>query len=227
MPLKGRIRPDEKITIVEAYLSGKKSSSEIIRTLGINNTTLGEWVRLYRTRGSEGLIPARKFKKYSAELKLQVITEYLDGKASLRELCEKYDISSDKMVRDWLKVYNGQKGFKNPSSGSGIYMTKGRKTTLEERIEIVSYCIENGKDYGKAIEKYQISYQQIYSWVHKYEESGVDKLTDKRGKRKSFDEMTEVERLRAENRVLQAENRWKDMEIDILKKVQEVERRRG
>ena len=33
-------------------------------------------------------------------------------------------------------------------------MTKGRTTTLEERIEIVSYCIANGKDYGATIEKY-------------------------------------------------------------------------
>ena len=106
-------------------------------------------------------------------------------------------------------------------------MTNGRKTTLEERIEIVGYCIENGKDYGKTIEKYQTSYQQIYSWVKKYEKSGVDKLSDKRGRRKPINEMTEVERLRVELKLLKAENKQKDMEIDILKKVQEVGRRRG
>ena len=44
-------------------------------------------------------------------------------------------------------------------------MTKGRKTTQEERIEIVAFCIEHGKDYGLTIEQYQVSYQQIYSWV--------------------------------------------------------------
>ena len=108
---------------------------------------------------------------------------------------------------------------------SEIYMTKGRKTTLDERIEIVSYCIANGKDYGAAIEKYQVSYQQIYSWVHKYEESGLKMLTDRRGKRRPVDEMTEAEQLRAEVKMLVAENRRKEMEIEILKKVQEVERR--
>ena len=35
-----------------------------------------------------------------------------------------------------------------------IYMTKGRNTTYEERIEIVSYCIEHGDDYTAVIEKY-------------------------------------------------------------------------
>ena len=42
-------------------------------------------------------------------------------------------------------------------------MTKGRKTMLDERIEIVSYCIANGKDYAAAIERYKVSYPQIYS----------------------------------------------------------------
>lgn len=105
-------------------------------------------------------------------------------------------------------------------------MTKGRSTTLDERIEIVSYCIANGKDYGAAIEKYGVSYQQIYSWVHKYESKGLNGLVDKRGKRKPLDEMTEVERLQAENKMLKAENKQKEMEIAVLKKVQEIERRR-
>jgi transposase len=106
-------------------------------------------------------------------------------------------------------------------------MTKGRSTTLDERIEIVSYCIANGKDYGAAIKKYGVSYQQIYSWVSKYEEKGVNGLLDKRGKRKSLDEMTEVERLQTENKMLKAENKQKEMEIAVLKKVQEIERGRG
>ncbi|WP_431308960.1 helix-turn-helix domain-containing protein [Halalkalibacter lacteus] len=31
------------------------------------------------------------------------------------------------------------------------------------------YCIENGKDYQKATETYEVSYQQVYQWVKKYE----------------------------------------------------------
>jgi transposase len=106
-------------------------------------------------------------------------------------------------------------------------MTKGRKTTLDERIEIVGYCIANGKDYGATIEKYGVSYQQIYSWVCKYEKDGVDGLIDKRGKRKKPEDMNELERLRAENRMLKAEDKQKEMEIAVLKKLQEIERRRS
>lgn len=185
------------------------------------------WLTLYKTRGPEGLIPQANNRKYSSELKERVVQEYLNGKSSLMGLCAKYSISSHSMVSAWVKRYNGQKGFENPNSGSGIYMTKGRTTTQEERVEIVSHCIANGKDYGSTIEKYHVSYQQIYSWVKKYEEGGVNRLVDKRGKRKSMDEMTEIERLRAENQILRAENQHKEMVIDILKKVKEVERRRG
>ena len=37
-------------------------------------------------------------------------------------------------------------------------MNKGRKTTQEERAEIVAFCIENNKNYTLTVEKYNISY---------------------------------------------------------------------
>ena len=104
-------------------------------------------------------------------------------------------------------------------------MTKGRNTTLEERIEIVGFCIESGRDYAKAIEKYGISYQQIYSWIKKYEELGPEGLTDRRGKRKDEASMTELEKLQAKNKLLEAEKKDLQMEVELLKKVWELERK--
>lgn len=37
-------------------------------------------------------------------------------------------------------------------------MTKGRKTTFDERVEIVQYCIAHEHNYAKTAEKYQVSY---------------------------------------------------------------------
>lgn len=101
-------------------------------------------------------------------------------------------------------------------------MSKGRKTTLEERTEIVAFCIANGKDYGAAAEKYGVSYQQVYSWVHKYEAKGANGLTDRRGKAKPEDELTEADKLRMENKILQAKIKDQEMEIAILKKLREL-----
>ena len=69
-------------------------------------------------------------------------------------------------------------------------MTKGRKTTQEERAKIVAFCIEHNYDYGLTVETYGVSYNQIYAWVRKYEEGGVDKLKDNRGRTKPMEEYT-------------------------------------
>ena len=167
----------------------------------------------------------RRNKKYSAELKLQAVQDYLNRIGSMKYVCKKHGIKSDKQLQNWIKVYNSHKEFKERRGAeTEIYMTKGRKTTLEERIEIVEYCIEHGKDYPATIEKYGVSYQQIYSWVRKYKEIGVDGLRDGRGRTKPVEEMTDIEKLHAENRLLKAQLRDKEVEMLLLKKLQELER---
>ena len=106
-------------------------------------------------------------------------------------------------------------------------MTKGRKTTFDERVEIVKYCITHGRNYTETSEKYGISYQQARNYTIKYESGGVNALKDRRGKRKAPEEMSELERLRDEVKLLQAEKERAEMEISFLKKLEEIERRRG
>lgn len=85
-------------------------------------------------------------------------------------------------------------------TGGRAIMTKGRKTTFEERVEIVQYCIKHSHNYSETAKKFHISYQQARSYTIRYEENGVDGLQDKRGKRKSPEEMTEVEKLRGRSK---------------------------
>lgn len=165
----------------------------------------------------------RKNKKYSKELKMQAVQDYLSGGGSLREICKKHEIKDKHSLTDWIMWYNGHKEIKERSSAKGeIYMTKGRKTTQEERAEIVAFCIEHGKNYGLTVETYNISYQQIYAWVRKYEEKGVEGLSDRRGKAKPESELTEEDRLRQENKILQAKIKDQEMEIALLKKLREL-----
>ena len=46
-------------------------------------------------------------------------------------------------------------------------------------------------------------------------------------KRKSLDSMSELEKLRAEVKILRAEKERAEMEVAFLKKLEEIERRRG
>ena len=106
-------------------------------------------------------------------------------------------------------------------------MTKGRKTTFEDRIEIVQYCIAHNHNYAETAEKYQVSYQQARSYTVKYEAGGIEALKDNRGKRKNPDDLSELERLRAEVKLLKAQKERAEMEVSFLKKLEEIERRRG
>ena len=106
-------------------------------------------------------------------------------------------------------------------------MTKGRKTSFDERVEIVQYCIANDHNYAETAARYGVSYQQARSYTIKYEAGGVGALRDRRGRSKPSEEMSELERLRAENRILRAEKERAEMEASFLKKLDEIERRRG
>ena len=165
----------------------------------------------------------QKLKKYTVELKLKAVKAYLKGEGSYRDISRKFGISHHDILRDWVLWYNGRRKNRVRSSAKGeIYMTKGRKTTQEERAEIVAFCIEHNKDYGLTVETYNVSYQQIYAWVRKYEEGGVDRLKDNRGRTKPADEMTEVEKLKAEMKILEAKNRQLEIENEFIKKLQEL-----
>ena len=99
-----------------------------------------------------------------------------------------------------------------------------RKTTLEERKEIVEYCISHDRNYKETASLYDVSYSQVYSWVKKYDADGETALSDRRGHHKTDDEVDELERLRRENIRLKRQLEEKDMAVELLKKVKEFER---
>lgn len=168
----------------------------------------------------------RKNNSYNTELKDQAVQDYLSGAGSYETLKKKYELQSATSLKNWVKWYNGHKELKERrTAGTETYMTRGRKTTEKERAEIVAFCIGHGKDYSLTIQTYGVSYQQIYAWVRKYEEKGIAGLVDGRGRRKPESEMSEVEKLRAQNKLLQAQIKDKEMEIDLLKKLKELEGR--
>jgi transposase-like protein len=77
MPQKGRLPVEEKIRIVREYLLGTLGASEFRQKYRIRKQTLYEWVRLYQTRGEDGVIPATKNRHYSPETKRQAVVDYL------------------------------------------------------------------------------------------------------------------------------------------------------
>ncbi len=196
------------------------------------NITLGtvkRWNATFKTQGESAFdYHNSNLCRYTADFKQKVVDDYLSGGGSFQSIAVKYGIHAESTVLQWVKQYNSHKELTD-SRKIGDYLMakelKSRKTTLEERIEIVEHCISHANDYSAAAKKFNCSYGQVYSWVAKYNKKGVDGLKDGRGHSRSQDEMNELEKLQAENRLLKAEKKRQQMEIDLLKKLEEIEGR--
>ena len=67
------------------------------------------------------------------------------------------------------------------------------------------------------------NYAQIYQWVKKYELNGEDGLSDRRGKRKQEDELTEVEILQRKLKQSETEKEEFKKKYELLKKAEQIE----
>ena len=217
-----KLTKEVKLEVVERYLHGE-SSNRLSQIYGFHHGSLREWVKKYQKNGIDGLGRVKK-QYYSSEFKQQIVEEYLTGSESSLDLALKYGITSTNAVARWAKECNNHEDTLKSSPGGRVRMTKGRQTTFAERIEIVEYCINHDLNYTQTTEQFQVSYGQVYSWVNKYNEHGISALKDNRGKGKPWEDMNEVERLKAENKLLEAKNRQLQMENDVLKKLEEIER---
>ncbi len=224
MGRKAKYSYETKREIVHRCIAGESNPNHEASSTGISNETIREWIARYESLGDSGLVSSSKNTNYSASFKQTAVLDYLNNEDSYLVICKKYGIRSTTQLRNWVMKYNGHEKLKASGTGGKPIMTKGRKTTYEERIEIVEYCIAHQRNYNETAEKFKVSYQQVYSWVKKYERTGIDGLLDKRGRTKPLDEMSELERLRVENRLLKAKNKEQEMEMNFLKKLEEIER---
>lgn len=218
---------DERIEAVLGVIEHKKSMYTIAKEYEVATTTIKSWVRKYQLDGVDGLKEAKIRREYSSEFKREAVNFYLTGKGSLRTTCKEFNISSDSVLRKWINLYTSGKEIKSTGKGREI-MRKSRKTTLEERLEVAQYTIANDFNYQEAAEKYQVSYQQVYSWVRKYKNDGEQGLQDRRGKSlESKPNLTDEEKFQLRIKELEHRNQYLEAENGLLKKLKEIERGMG
>ena len=215
----GKIKftPEKKIEIIEAYKSGKVAYSQLQDVYGMNRNEIYRWILKYEANGIDAFVSGNR--RYSKEFKIHCIEEYLSGIGSMDDIVAKYNISNREMLRKWIQRYNANKELKDYDPKREVYMANARrKTTLEERKEIVAYCITHNKDYKGTAALYGVSYSQVYSWVKKHLSNGEESLVDRRGHHKTDDEVDELERLRRENLRLKRQLEEREMVVELLKK---------
>ena len=227
MAKKQKVEPKDKLKLVQKYMKGEISQGEGQRIAGVVKATFQDWIKRYESEGIAGLESDGVNRVYDAKLKKQAVEEYLGGGLGQGDICKKYKIRSRSELQRWIKVYNAHGDFNSrKGSGGGSYMKQGRSTTQEERIQIAKECLESGKNYGEIALKYNVSYQQARTWTLRYEELGKAGLEDRRGKRKrNQTPRTELEAAQIEIEQLKHKLYLAEMERDLLKKLDEIERR--
>lgn len=209
------------------YVCNKKDDRGNL--LPLEQRSLGDVYKIlaYRAEGSNAFVQAKRNRCYPPEVKEAATKEYLFGKDSILSICQKYCIRSTRSLQQWIKVYHAHGDFNSrKNSGGGSYMKQGRETTQEERVQIVKDCLASGKNYGEMALKYKVSYQQVRTWTLRFEEMSEAGLEDRRGKRKK-DQVprTELEKAQIEIEQLKHKLYLAEMERDLLKKLDEIERR--
>ena len=220
-----KVTAEERIEAAKACAEGRMSQTEAARRFGIDVATVWEWVIRYKVQGVLAFRKQEYNRIYSEELKAAAVKDYLSGTGSQTEIAAKYGLRSRRQLQDWIKVYNSGRDFGRKMSG-GSRMKQGRETTQEEKLAIVKDCLENNCNYGETAIKYGVSYQQVYTWIKKFRKLGEAGLEDRRGKRIAAQEpRTELEEARIKIAQLEHELYMARMERDLLKKLDELERR--
>ena len=227
MSRKVKYTKEVKLKASKDYLSGKMSAFNIARSLGMSkrgDKIVRYWARQYEVNGDEIFDDKPRNKSYSKEFKEKVVKEYLDGKGSFKYLAAKFGIPSNCTVLSWVKKYNGHIELEDYDPKGEIYMTKGRITTLDERIEIVKWCLDHDRSIKDTASHFACSYAQVRTWLLKYEEFGEEGLIDKRGKPKEEKDLSELELAQRKIQSLEKENEKLKRMNEILKKAESLER---
>ena len=225
MGRKAKYSKELKLKIIKRYIKGE-SASALASEYNMPNSMDSEiikWANKYKEIGESAFDELTTNKSYPKELKEKVIKDYLNGINSLEGLANKYNISSREIVRGWVLKYNSGIEIKDYNPKGDVYTMKSRKTTIEERLEIVDYALANSVK--EAADKYTVPYVNVYQWVKKYNEFGQDGLKDGRGRpstNKPKKELTLEEKQAIEIEKLKRELEREKMVVQVLKKNLEI-----
>jgi len=213
---------EQKIEAVKRYLNGGIGCTSLAREVGCHEQRLLSWVYAYKEHGENAFRDNAKHRAYTKELKKQAVDYYLEH-GSLHLTAAHYCISSH-MLRNWIKAYKDGT-LKDRIPMPEVYHMKGRRTTFEERKEIVHYCLVHDKNYKETAKTYSLPYSRVFNMVKKYEQEGEEGIMDAKTK-KSLKPLTELEKLQRENERLKKELELEKLKRELVQKKISLEKER-
>ena len=150
--------------------------------------------------------------KYSYELKLKVVKDYLSGEGGYTYLANYHGIKNEVQVRRWVNTYQefGEEG-----------LTRKRKNetySVQTKLDAIELYLTTEMSIRDVANEFKINNPPLISaWLRKYRESGEDGLTSKRG-RPSMKEITKSAKLK------QNEGVAKDVTPEMTDHIKDLER---
>lgn len=207
----------EKLALITELQSSSLSITAFSKQHGLDHHTIGQWELRLQRDSINGLIATTKNQHYSKAFKQMIIHAYLNGEGTLQELTNKYQMRSTSQLRNWLIK---QTVTASPSRKQVPKMS--RKTTFNERVEIVEWINKGNHSYSEAAEHFNVSYQQARYWALKDQAKGFEVLVDNRGHRKPESELTDLDKANLWIRQLESQSKDQQLLEAFIKKYQEL-----
>ena len=118
--------------------------------------------------------------KYSTELKMKVVKEYLESNTSYKTLSDKYRIPNKSIIITWVNTYKtqGYEGLK--------VKRKNTKYPLEFKLNVVNLYLTGEMSYQSLANDLKINNpSMITRWVNDFREKGIEGLKPKKRGRPS------------------------------------------
>jgi Transposase and inactivated derivatives len=217
----------QKLDIILGLAKTDLSKSAYLKSYGVHPGSFTRWQEFYKQDGLAGLEERTNRTRYSSELKQKAVTAYLNKEGSLNAIRKRFGLRSTKQLRTWIKKfrYNETNNSLTATPSRKQVRTMPKKTTFEERIEVVEYVVKHKHSYTEAAEHFQVSYQQARSWVLKAKNGGYEALVDNRGHHKDEAELTDLDKANLRIRQLEAELKDKELVEQFVKKLLELQRK--
>lgn len=175
--------------------------------------------------------------KYSYELKLKIVNEYLSRNCSYGYLQKKHDIPRQSMIETWVNLFQqyGEEGLKRKLTKSNY--------SGDFKLSVIKYRQLNGLTLQETANHFKIrNIGTISNWIRRYEEEGFEGLINspvrrprnmsKNIKKTSPKKLNESEReelirLREENEYLKARHLYeKKLRALVLERELKTKKRR-
>jgi len=157
--------------------------------------------------------------KYSAEFKVKIVKEYLEGNLSSKLLTDKHDISDHSLILTWTRVFEafGEEGLRRKQTKQSY--------PVHFKLDVLHFMKQSGASYRDTAIQFKINSPGLIArWNGILLKDGIDGLKDKpkgrpsMNKRQASKVKNNLETMSREEQ-LKRENELLHLEVAYLKKL--------